>query len=336
MEIIYKKKNYTQGHLRTLIKKRIKEWYNCRDIKEEFDIWSLRTVAKRWYWDTLESKSSAPINPYRKHKWANIIMFFCLKKYFNISVDECVDELKMKHWIIIPRSTCYYYIKKRWYFEKGKRVTKKFKEYDPWYLHVDISYWPKLGWKKQYIYVAIDRATRLIYIEIHDDKKADTAATFLKKAIDFMPFKIIKLLTDNWKEFTLKNHKWKVDLQWAFDKVCEYFEIEHRLTKPYHPRTNWMVEKSNDTIKSNTVWVHKYKTVNEMENDILQFMFFYNLFRRHWWVVKEWKWRTPFDALNYYYKRDTNAFKITPEAFKTNIYNMANLKKLQVLQHWNK
>jgi len=55
--------------------------------------------------------------------------------------------------------------------------------------------------------VAIDRATRLIYLEIHDNKRADTASKFLEKSIEFFPFKIEKVLTDNGKEFTLDNHK---------------------------------------------------------------------------------------------------------------------------------
>ena len=43
----------------------------------------------------------------------------------------------------------------------------------------------------------IDRATRLIYIEVHDNKRADTAAEFLRKGLAFFPFKILKILTDN-------------------------------------------------------------------------------------------------------------------------------------------
>jgi IS30 family transposase len=55
--------------------------------------------------------------------------------------------------------------------------------------------------------VAIDRATRTMYYEIHDNKRANTTAKFLEKALDFFPFKVTKILTDNGKEFTLNNHK---------------------------------------------------------------------------------------------------------------------------------
>jgi transposase InsO family protein len=128
----------------------------------------------------------------------------------------------------------------------------------------------------------------------------------------------------------------KIDLEWAFDLICKEYNIEHRLTKPRHPRTNGMVEKSNDTIKSNTVWIHKYNTKEDMENDILQFMMFYNLFRRHGWIVREKKGKTPYDALLYYYKSMPEIFKEKPEKFRKKMYEFARKKSLQVHRHWNK
>lgn len=91
-----------------------------------------------------------------------------------------------------------------------------------------------------YLYVAIDRATRLLYVEIHEDKKAATAAQFLENVLDFYPFLIEKILTDNGREFTLKNHLGNKDsdLKGAFDLVCERHDIEHRTTLPAHPWTN--------------------------------------------------------------------------------------------------
>ena len=44
-------------------------------------------------------------------------------------------------------------------------------------------------------------------MELHPDKKADTAATFLKSTIAFFPFQITRILTDNGKEYTLNNHR---------------------------------------------------------------------------------------------------------------------------------
>jgi hypothetical protein len=46
-----------------------------------------------------------------------------------------------------------------------------------------------------------------MYYEVHNNKRADTASLFLEKAISFFPFKITKILTDNGKEYTLKNHR---------------------------------------------------------------------------------------------------------------------------------
>jgi transposase InsO family protein len=38
-----------------------------------------------------------------------------------------------------------------------------------------------------------------------------------------------------------------------FDMICEANGIDHRLTKPNHPRTNGQVERMNRTIKEATV-----------------------------------------------------------------------------------
>jgi hypothetical protein len=46
-----------------------------------------------------------------------------------------------------------------------------------------------------------------MYIELHPDKKASTTAAFLKSAIEFFPFQITRVLTDNGKEYTLNNHR---------------------------------------------------------------------------------------------------------------------------------
>ena len=320
----YRKKDYTQGHLRQLIVRKKGSGLTHREVAEELGIGSTRTV---WKWvnnNSLESKSSAPKKPKRVYTLLQIYALYALRRYRDLSIDNCKDMLEEEYSVNMSRSLIWNYLKYWWFTKKKKRVTKKFKEYDPWYIHIDISYGPKFNWKKYYIYVAIDRATRLMNIEVHTDKKANTAAEFLKKSIKFFPFEIEKILTDNWREFTLKNHLWKTDLEWVFDKICKEFMIEHRLTKPRHPRTNWMVEKVNDTIKSNTVWITEYKNAEQMINDISSFMIYYNIYRRHGSLVKEKKGKRPYDALCYYYKTMPEIFTETPENFKKKLLDMKN------------
>jgi len=47
------------------------------------------------------------------------------------------------------------------------------------FIHIDVKYLPPLGRRRSYAYVAIDRATRFVYLEILPDRRAATAAGFL-------------------------------------------------------------------------------------------------------------------------------------------------------------
>lgn len=333
--IDYRKKDYTQGHLRNqMIKKSNNEWKTCRIVSEELWIGSTWTVSRWNNRDSLISKSSAPKKPCRKYEFEQLYMLYAVKKYLELSLDDCMEELKEKYNIIFNRSSASYYLN-QWELTKkfkSKENYKNFKDYDVWYLHIDITYWPKIDGKKMYIYVAIDRKTRTMYIELHDNKRAETAKKFLENVIDFFPFYIHTILTDNGKEFTLKNHKWKHDLVSKFDEICNEFNIEHRLTLPYTPKTNWMVEKCNDTIKSNTVGRTIYHSQEEMRKDLTWFMLYYNLHKRHWSIVKEtWK-RTPFEAVNYYYRENPELFKQTPEEFKFKLEKIAQKDNIVIYQ----
>lgn len=311
-------KNYTQGHLREMIKLKYRQWYTYRQIQKQLWIWSTRTVHKRVHSKDTASKSSAPHTTTSKYTLEQLYLLYVTRVYTHASIDECEDQL-YKQWVHIPRSTIAYYLKSWWLTKKAKRVIKKFKAYEPWYLHIDITYWPKLNGKKYYIYVAIDRATRLVFVQVHTNKKAKTASGFLQDAMKFFPFKITMILTDRGKEFTLKNHKWKHDLIGDFDTICTQEWIEHRLTKANHPRTNWMVEKVNDTIKCNTIGAYTYANAEEMIQEIYKFMIAYNLSRKHWSIVKEKKWRTPIDALMYYIKESELTLTQPIEDFKTQL-----------------
>ena len=48
---------------------------------------------------------------------------------------------------------------------KEKREIGPFKKYDPGYIHMDVFYLPKLNGKKAYVFVSVDRTTKMIFLE---------------------------------------------------------------------------------------------------------------------------------------------------------------------------
>jgi hypothetical protein len=61
------------------------------------------------------------------------------------------------------------------------------------FIHIDVKYRAPLNRRRSYAYVAIDRATRFVYLEILPDRRADTAAGFLAR----FQLNVHTVLTDN-------------------------------------------------------------------------------------------------------------------------------------------
>ncbi|WP_275299108.1 DDE-type integrase/transposase/recombinase [Billgrantia kenyensis] len=76
---------------------------------------------------------------------------------------------------------------------------KPFKDYEPGYVHIDIKHLPQMPdeEQKRYLYVAIDRATRWVYLEVRRSQSAKDARAFMKQVEKKAPFKIQTVLTDN-------------------------------------------------------------------------------------------------------------------------------------------
>ena len=64
---------------------------------------------------------------------------------------------------------------------------------------MDVKYLPQMADEtgRSYLFVAIDRATRWVYIAIHPNKSAASARAFLKALAKACPIKITRLLTEN-------------------------------------------------------------------------------------------------------------------------------------------
>jgi len=108
---------------------------------------------------------------------------------------------------------------------------KFFKAFEPGYLHVDVKYPPQMTdeLSRQYLIVAIDRATRWTFVHIYNSKTATNARRFLRNLERACPIRIRAMLTDNGKEFTDRLfglRKRAVTGRHEFDWLCTELELK--------------------------------------------------------------------------------------------------------------
>lgn len=127
----------------------------------------------------------------------------------------------------------------------------RFQDYALGFVHIDIKHLPKLRTtdgetRKRFLYVAIDRCSRLVHLAVYDAENAANAITFLKAARKAFPFRITHVLTDRGSCFTADD----------FERACAKIKVIHRTMRPYTPQTNGMVERFNGRIASEVLGIN--------------------------------------------------------------------------------
>ncbi len=194
----------------------------------------------------------------------------------------------------------------------AKPAHKPFKAYEPGYIHIDVKYLPQMAdeEKRRYLFVAIARATRWVFVRIHPAKTAANARRFLRDLERAAPMRITRVLTDNGKEFTDRlfglrrcaatgNHE--------FDRLCAGFGIEHRLAPPQRPQTNGMVERFNGRIED-VLQSHRFRSGENLEQTLLRYVRLYNGHLPQ----SVLKGRTPIDALKDWHREKPELFRKQP------------------------
>jgi len=302
------------------------------ELAEKFNV-SEPTINKWKNRKSLEDKSSKPHTIHYSLTELEKALLIEIRMLTWWALDEIVEAFFPDN-PLSNRSAVYRVFKKEGINKKPeeeREKAKKFKEYEPGYLHIDVTYLPKINGVKYYLFVAIDRATRTLYYKVYEAKTAENAEVFMNECLDFFPFGITHVLTDNGLEFTNKLIKSKkgeyCKKDSKLDEVCKENDIEHRQTKPGTPKTNGMVEKANDTIKQGTIKRNEYADKEQMNNDLIGFLVHYNLYRRHGSLRKELNVKTPFDAIEKWYKLKPEIFKKNPCDFKKEILSLKSKLK---------
>ena len=168
-----------------------------------------------------------------------------------------------------------------------------FKAYEPGYIHIDVKYLPQMAddSARRYLFVAIDRATRWVFIRVFNAKTAANARRFLRDLERACPMRIRTILTEraiegaigsspmaSGKEFTDRLfglRKRAATGEHEFDTLCAALDIEHRLTPPKSPQTNGMVERFNGRIEE-VLQSHHFRSGEELGTTLHRYVWLYN------------------------------------------------------------
>jgi len=123
-----------------------------------------------------------------------------------------------------------------------------------------------------YLHSAIDGHSRLVYSELLEDERKETAAAFWLRANAWFTdcgITIRKVLTDNGSCY--RSH--------AFADALA--GVEHRRTRPYRPQTNGKVERFHRTLADEWAYARLYRSDSERCNEFPRWLHTYNHHRGH-------------------------------------------------------
>lgn len=133
----------------------------------------------------------------------------------------------------------------------GKPPVRPFAPQPFGYVHIDLKHLPRLNKERAYVFVAIERTTRFVHVEIIKERSGATVAACLERFLAAFGHPVHTVLTDNGAEFTDRfgDARWRKRDRGTgahpFDQVCRRRGISHKLTRPYRPQTNGMAERFN-------------------------------------------------------------------------------------------
>ena len=181
-----------------------------------------------------------------------------------------------------------------------------FKAYELGYLHVDFAE-VQTEEGKQYLFVAIDRTSKLAFAELQPQATQAIATDFLRRVLPQIPYKVHKLLTDNGIQFRNLPHHTKVGRH-PFGQLCDEWGIAQRFTKPAHPWTNGQVERMNRTVKEATIKQFHYETSAQLDSHLQAFLLAYNYAKR----LKRLKGLTPHEFICAEWRKNPTIFHRDP------------------------
>lgn len=129
-----------------------------------------------------------------------------------------------------------------------------------------------IGW--EYVHVAVDDASRVVYVEVLGDEDGPAVTAFLWRALSWFRrhgIRVRRLMTDN--AFAYGSQ--------GFVELCQRQRLKHWRTRPYTPRTNGKAERFIQTLLREWAYRRPYATSAARTRALASWLHYYNWHRRH-------------------------------------------------------
>lgn len=134
------------------------------------------------------------------------------------------------------------------------------------------NYKPRTG--KAFLHTVIDDHSRVAYVEICTDEKADTAVGVLQRAVAWFSERgvtVERVLSDNGGCYR----------SFAWRDACAELDIKHKRTRPYRPQTNGKIERFHRTLADGWAYARFYDSDTARREALPAWIHFYNHHRIH-------------------------------------------------------
>lgn len=131
-----------------------------------------------------------------------------------------------------------------------------------------------------YLLGIIDSYSRICWIEVIDSIKsinvAFAAMDIMMRLKERYDIEFKEMMSDNGSEFASKNNP-----DHPFEKMLTFYNIKHRYTKPFSPKTNGKIERFWKTIEEELLSGEQFETLEDFKRHILGYNLYYNEHRIH-------------------------------------------------------
>jgi len=167
------------------------------------------------------------------------------------------------------------------------------------------------GKGKQQLYVAMDHTSKVIFAEVNPQAKWVTAADFLQRVLEKLPYEVHTILTDRGIQFK----PWAPHFlpgEPSFDDVCQTYRAKRKLLEPAHCWTKKQVEHMTHKFEEAITQSFRHQTTEELNKHLQSFLLAYN----HTKCLKALRGLTPHEFVCTQWQNNPSVFTCDPSTLK--------------------